>query len=315
MTPSSSPSYTYIAVDVSKSKLQVASPSGSKSLSYTREVLIQWIQQLREIANVLVVFEATGGYESRLMLALAEANIPQHRINPRRLKGFAASEGIRAKTDPIDARLILKFAQEKALEPMAVPAKQYHHLAELMDRRSHLSEQLSREKNRHHMASPAIGPLIQQMIDLIEGQIAEVDRRIQQVLQSHKEMERFSQMMQSVKGVGKVTAWTLLAYLPELFDPSVGRNQLVALAGLAPFNRDSGKKKGKRFIQAGRAKIRRCLFMAARSAATHNPVINPYVTRLVKDQGKPYKSALTAAMRKILIHLQSSIRNEILSLA
>ena len=111
--------------------------------------------------------------------------------------------------------------------------------------------------------------------------------------------------LQGVKGVGKVTAWTLMGYLSEM--PHLGRNQLVALAGIAPYNRDSGKTSGKRSIWAGRAKVRKCLYMAAQTAAQHNPIIKPYVQGLI-DRGKPYKCAIVAAMRKLLIHLQSLLK-------
>jgi len=114
--------------------------------------------------------------------------------------------------------------------------------------------------------------------------------------------------MQTVCGVGPNTAWSILAYLSEITE--LNRNQLVALAGLAPFNRDSGKYKGKRSIQGGRAKVRATLYMAAQTAAIHNPIIKPYVDRLRNDKGKPYKCAMTAAMRKILVHLQSLLKKQ-----
>ena len=148
------------------------------------------------------------------------------------------------------------------------------------------------------------------MIKILEKEIATLDRAIDKQIDSDPELKSRAEIMKSIKGVGKITAWTLLAYLSEL--ESLNRNKLVALAGIAPFNRDSGKLHGERTIQGGRAKVRKSLYMAAHTAATCNPVIAPYVQRL-RDRGKPYKCAIVAAMRKLLIHIQSQIKTAQLS--
>lgn len=305
-------SYTYIAIDVSKNHLQVQWPDASEKVTNDPEGLKTLRACLRKITNALVVFEATGGYERPLQQMLWSARIACYMVNPSRIKGFAQSEGLRAKTDPIDARLIQRFAQEKRLQPQAVKDDQRVALAELMDRHGQLTEQLAREKNRLRKCTVHSEKYIKRMIRMVEKQIAEVDRAIEDVIEQDAVLSAQSRQLQSVRGVGPVTAWSLLAYLGEMGE--LGRNQLVALAGLAPYNRDSGNKQGKRSIQAGRAKVRKCLYMAAQSAAVHNPVIKRYVAGL-RERGKPYKVALVAAMRKLLIHLQTIIKNQQKALA
>jgi transposase len=304
MNPST---YKYIAIDVSKSTLQIQSESRAWKIKYSEPELARFVREIRTLRNPLVAFEATGGQERRLRDVLAEAQIPFHMINTRRIRGFAASEGIRAKTDPIDAKLIFTFAVQKRLEPMQPPSEAQVLMADLMDRRSHLSEQLTREKNRLQKSTPSIHSYIEEMIDFVEKQIAQIDRAIEELIAKSERLSKLSTAMQAISGVGKVTAWTVLAYLPEI--GQVKRGELAALVGVAPFNRDSGSKTGKRYIQAGRAKVRRCLFLAARTAAIHNPVIKAYVARLIKDKGKHYKQAIVAAMRKLIIHINTIVKN------
>ena len=149
------------------------------------------------------------------------------------------------------------------------------------------------------------------MIKWVEKEIQRVENRIDQLIEQEALLAQEMKLLLSVNGVGKVTAWTLLGYLSEM--GKLKRNKIVALAGIAPFNRDTGAFKGKRRIEAGRAKVRKCLYMAAQSAARHNPVIKPYVQGL-RARGKPYKCAMVAAMRKILIHLHILIKKHHLAL-
>ncbi|WP_309380103.1 transposase [Cerasicoccus frondis] len=299
--------YTYIAIDVSKDTLQVQSADGAEQVDVNAASLKKLTGRLARLANPLVALEATGGYERPLLEALQSCGIPHCLLNPRRLRGFAQSEGLRAKSDPIDARLILKFAEEKRLDPTPEPSASQRELASWMDRRAHLSEQLTREKNRLQKAASPIARQIQTMIDVLKEQLAEVDEAIETIIQADQQMRLEAKAMQTVLGVGPVTTWTILAYLSEI--RFLQRGPLTALAGLAPYNRDSGKKQGKRYIQGGRAKVRRCLYMAARTAAIHNPVIKAYVSRLVHERNKPFQCAITAAMRKLLLHLSSIVKN------
>lgn len=296
----------YIAIDIAKDSLAVATDSFKGSFSYDKKGLKELLEAIRLVESALVVCEATGGYERKLMSLLFEQSIPVALLNPARVRAFARSEGTKAKTDPIDAEQLLKFAKSKDLSPTPAPSQQQQTLQALMDRRSQLSEAVAREKNRLQKSPECIRKSIEKMIRILEKELRSIEQKIQQVIEQDEQMAQQSTIMQSVVGVGPTTAWTILAYLGEV--TSLGRNQLVALAGVAPYNRDSGKFKGKRRIEGGRAKVRTCLYMAAQTAAVHNPHIKAYVDGL-RARGKPYKCAMVAAMRKLLIHLQSLLKN------
>ena len=295
----------YVAIDVSKATLQVQDDKRAFTVENNSTGHRKLLVHLKGCPKPLVVYEASGGYERELAAFLRKSAIPQAMLNPARVRDFARSEGVRAKTDPIDTRMILAFAKSKALEAIDPPSQESLDLAALLDRREHLVEQMAREKNRLQNSESLILRSIKRMMKSLEKEIAVIDKAISQLVDSTPLLKSHSQTMQSVKGVGKVTAWTLLAYLTEM--DHLDRNKLVALAGLAPFNRDSGKMSGRRSIQGGRAKVRKCLYMAAHTAASCNPVIAAYVQGL-RDRGKPYKCAIVAAMRKLLIHLQCLIK-------
>jgi transposase len=297
---------SFIAVDIGKESLHVQTSSQAFEITSDLAGLRKLIASFRKETAPLVVCEATGGYERPLLEALAKAKIAYRLVSPARIRAFAVSEGIKAKTDRIDAKVILRFAQEKKLTPSIPLSSAQQLLADLLDRRSHLTEQIAREKNRLQKASKATVTFIRRMIAFAQRQLDTLDRTIRLHLSKQPLLSAHTRQLMSVQGVGEVTAWTILAYLPEI--TTLARNQLVALAGLAPFNRDSSQTNGKRRILGGRAKVRRCLYMAAHTAATHNPVIRSYVQGLLA-RGKPYKCALVAAMRKLLIHLQSNLKN------
>ncbi len=304
--------YTLIAIDIAKETLQVQSAEQSYVLSNDQSGLKKLLKGLKKLEKPFVVCEATGGYERALLAALHEAQIALRLINPARVRAFATSDGIRAKTDKIDAKVLLRFAQQKQLSPTVPPTPEQQQMTALLDRRNHLSEQLGREKNRLQNSPKSIHRSIQRMIRFVENEIEAIDKELRKLINENDSLRAKADLFTSVKGVGEVTTWTLLAYLSEM--THLKRNQMVALAGLAPYNRDSGKTHSKRSIKGGRAKVRKCLYMAARTAAQHNPVIKPYVQRLV-DRGMPYRCALVAAMRKLLIHLQSLLKKHQFALA
>lgn len=300
----------YVAIDVSKATLQVQDDHRSFAADNDPKGHRKLLSHLKTCQNPLVVFEASGGYERALCQFLHKKAVPLAMVNPARVRDFARSEGMRAKTDPIDTKMILAFAKSKALQAMEAPSGTCLKLAALLDRRGHLVEQLAREKNRLQNSESFILRSIKRMIKILEKEIAAVDHEINQIVDSDPALKSRSELIQSVRGVGKITAWTLLAYLSEI--QHLNRNRLVALAGIAPFNRDSGTFSGKRSIIGGRAKVRKCLYMAAHTAASCNPVIAQYVKAL-RDRGKPYKCAIVAAMRKLLIHIQSLMKKAQLS--
>jgi transposase len=300
----------YVAIDVSKSTLQVQDDRRAFAVGNDPSGHRRLLDHLRTCTNPLVVFEASGGYERALLQSLHKVGMPLAMVNPARVRDFARSEGVRVKTDPIDGKMILAFAKSKALRPMEAPSEACVKLAALLDRRGHLVEHLAREKNRLQNSEAFILRSIKRMIRILEKEIAAIEKAIDQLVGSDPGLKARSEIIQSVKGVGQITAWTLLAYLSEIED--LNRNRLVALAGIAPFNRDSGKFSGRRSIIGGRAKVRKCLYMAAHTAASCNPVIAAYVQGL-RDRGKPYKCAIVAAMRKLLIHIQSLMKKAELS--
>jgi len=303
MTPNT---YTYIAVDIAKDTLEVQTPREHFRCSNNPEGYAQLCRRLAGIKNAMVVYEATGGYERNLMEELFKRNIPQARLNPARVRAFAQSEGIKAKNDRLDARMILRYAQEKRPVPARAAAAERQQMADLLDRRSQLTEQLAREKNRLQKAPSITRKSIRHMIKLIEREIARIDAQIESIIQAHEQLKWQSDTLQSIQGIGAITAWSILAYLWEI--DQLNRNQTVALVGLAPFDKDSATIRKKRTIQAGRAKVRKCLYMAAQSAARFNPVIKAYVQRH-RAREKPYRWLMTAAMRKLLIHIHSLLKN------
>jgi transposase len=304
--------YTYVAIDVAKASLEVKTQQERFTIGNDAKGYAQLSKRLAKMKNPMVVFEATGGYERNLMGYLFSKSIALVRINPTLIRAFAKSESVKAKNDRIDATMILRFAQEKRPEPAQAPDPDRQHMADLLDRRSHLTEQLAREKNRLQMAPKHLQGRIKRMIRFIEKEIDWIDQQIDNLIKANDQLKQQNDTIKSVIGVGPITSWSILAYLPEI--DQLNRNQVVALAGLAPFDRDSATISKKRTIQAGRAKVRKCLFMAAQSAALHNPVIKEYVDRH-RAREKPYKWLMTAAMRKLLIHIHCRLKNPQLSLA
>lgn len=296
----------YVAIDVSKALLDVLGPQTQETLTYNAAGLGRLGRLLAGLDHPWVVCEATGGYERALLEFLHQRAIPVSRVQPARIRAFARSEGVRAKSDPIDCRMIRRFALEKNPAPTPAPAPQQKRLCALMDRRAQISEMLAREKNRLQNSDPCIHASIRTVIGALDQQIREVDCQADELLRADPALQALAARMQTVKGVSTVTARTLLAYMPEL--GQVSRNQLTALAGLAPYDRDSATHRGRRRIEGGREKVRRVLYMAALSAARFNDVIKDYVQRLVA-RGKPKKVALVAAMRKLLLHLHAIVRN------
>lgn len=304
--------HTIVAVDIAKDSLQVLIGEENINIPYTDRELARLKNKITVLENPMVVCEATGGYERKLMDFCHNNAIAVCLVNPIRVRNFARSEGVRAKSDPIDAKLLMRFALEKKLRPTVPPSAECRELADLLDRRAQLTGALASEKNREKKCAPSMKPSINRSIRFHEKEIGKIDEAIETLIKGNDKLDKAYTCMKSISGVGKITAWAIAAFLSEIVD--LNRNQAVALAGIAPYDRDSGKRKGKRTIQAGRAKVRRCLYMAAQTAAQHNPVIKAYVEGL-RARGKPYKCAMVAAMRKLLIHIQSELKKHEFSLA
>ena len=294
-----------LAVDVSKESLQIQCVDRSFEVPNQKSGFTKIIKDAQKFESPFVILESSGGYEKALMSALYDAKISVARISADRVRAFAKSEGIRAKNDSLDAKVLLRFAQEKHPKPTPAPTPEESEMAEALDRRTQLSNMLTQEKNRLEMASKSSKASINRVIKTFESEMRKTEKRIREIVEAHPALKTKFKEVTEVSGVGEITGWAIVAYVPEI--TRLNRNQLVALVGLAPFDKDSGKMRGPRRIEAGRAKVRRALYMAALVASKHNPVIRAYVERL-KAAGKPHKAAMTAAMRKLLIHIQSRLK-------
>ena len=302
----------YVGIDVSKDTFNFACcPNVLKNyLPNTSDGHRQLCQSLKNHDIALVVLEATGGYERPIVAELLEANLPVVVVNPRQVRDFARGLGQFAKTDSIDAEILAKFAQ--LVQPAARGHKtaQTTDLTELVRRRRQLNDLHTQESNRrsliHHRQ---VQKSIQQMLKMLDRQIAEIDKLIEQHIQNNNDFQQKNRILRSTPGVGPQTSAMLLAQMPEL--GSLNRQEVAALAGLAPWDRASGKWLGKGHIWGGRKDVRSVLYMAALSARNCNPVIRRFAQRL-EDEGKAFKVVITACMRKLLIILNTMIRNQTL---
>ena len=270
----------------------------------------KFIKKLPAVGEVFIVLEATGGYEDRLVEELLLVEHITARVNPRQMRDFAKATGRLAKTDKIDARLIAEFGKmlkPRTLEPVTDEELQ---LQELVTRRKQLSNLRTAEKNRLKMARTKISRVsIEKVVEVLEEQIKEINAEISKRIKDNDEWNDKVTILSSTPGVGEITVATLIAELPEL--GKLNRAEIASLAGLAPFNHDSGKKKGKRAIFGGRSSVRAVLYMAAVTAVRFNPVIREYSERL-EAAGKPYKVRITACMRKLLVILNTMMKEKTL---
>lgn len=298
-----------IGVDVAKKSVDVFVESSKEEFrsSTSQAELPGLVARLVALKPALVVMEATGGYERPLACALAAAKVPVAIVNPRQVRDFARSMGRLAKTDRIDARVLARFGSVMKVRPSVLPDVDVDEAAELVARRRQLIEMRTAEKNRLKMSrSKRLQDDVREHIRWLDKRISDIDDDIDEWLQSREVFQKKAELIQSVPGVGKIVTATLLLELPEL--GHLGRKEIAALVGVAPFNRDSGAFRGQRAISGGRSTVRRVLYMAALVAKTHNPAIRTFYERLVQA-GKPPKVALTACMRKLLTTLNAMARS------
>jgi transposase len=302
---------TWVGIDVAKDTLDVAWQHADQirrlSSKNTREGLAQLLRQLPPAEQARVVVEATGGYERRLVAALWEASYPVAVVNPRQVRDFAKALGILAKTDRIDAVVLASFGQRVQPRILDKSPAQQAELAQLVARRRQLIDLRTIESNHLEQATArAACKSIRQLLETLEKQVAKIEAEITSLLESDDDWQARIQLLSSAPGVSQVTSATLVAELPEL--GRLNRQAISALVGVAPFNDDSGKHRGKRRVIGGRASVRQVLYMAALSARRCNPVIRAFAERLAA-QGKPAKVVLTACMRKLLVILNTMLHN------
>ena len=303
-------STSFVGIYVSKNVLDVhVLPAGEHwQVSNDQTGCAQLIERLKPLgAMVLVVMEATNVFWRMAAAALAGAGLPCAVVNPRQVRDFAKSMGILAKTDAIDAQVLALFAQRVKPPVRALPSAQCQVAAEMLGRRAQLMGMRVAEKNRLTTASAKkVRKDIEATIAFLEKRLGALDHEIDTWLQSTPIDQSRADLLQSFTGIGQNTARSLLITLPEL--GHLSSKQIGALAGLAPFARDSGNKRGQRHIAGGRSVVRAALYMPALTAITHNPVIRALYQRLVQA-GKHHYVAITACMRKMLVILNAMLRS------
>src|SRR5690349_17808561 len=279
---------TFVGIDVAKHRLDVhARPSGeSLTVDHDEEGVAALVERLAALAPTLVVLEATGGLEVRLAAALAAAGLPVAVVNPRQVRAFARATGRLAKTDRLDAEVIARFAEAVRPPARPLPEEATRRLGALVARRRQLLEMLVAESNRRHMADPVLREGIDAHLRWLGEALDAIGRALDEAVRASPVWRAKEELLRSVPGVGPVSARTLLAELPEL--GSLTRRQAAALVGVAPFNHDSGRMRGKRAIGGGRAALRACLYMAAVAAVrAGNPAIAGFYGRLRAAGSRP----------------------------
>jgi len=299
----------YVGIDVDKINLEVAfdPEQPKKSFPNDKGGFKALIKLFQESAVDQVVMEATGGLQNPLAVALARRNIAVAVVNPRQVRNFAKAMGYLAKTDAIDALVILKFAEAVKPEPRPVKSKQAQQLTDLIARQEQLVQMLTAEKNRLHTANKSVRKDIEVHIKWLKRRMKDIDNELRRRIEDSPIWRVKDDLLQSVPGVGPKTSAKLIASLPEL--GNLNRRQIAALVGVAPFNRDSGSFRGRRTIWGGRAQVRCALYMAVLSATKHNPVIRAFYQRLL-EAGKAKKLALAACMRKLIVILNTMMKNQ-----
>lgn len=297
-----------IGIDVSKDWLDiVVLPSGetwrTENIAEKMDVLVKKLEALNPER---IVIEATGGYEQMVTAKLYAAKMPVCRVNPKRVRYFARSIGQLAKTDSLDAKVLARFG-EMVKPPMTqLPSAEEQLLSALLTRREQILAILVAEKNRLALAPSKVKPSLNEHIAWLKAQIKSLDHEIDTFIDNSPELKEKDELLQEVEGIGAKTAAKLIADVPEL--GSCDRKEIAALIGVAPYNQDSGKKKGQRAISGGRSDVRSTMYMATLAATRFNPVIKECYQRLLQA-GKKKKVAIVACMRKLLTILNAILRD------
>lgn len=299
----------YVGIDVSKATLDVALGQQGDfwQVKNTPKGIETLVKGLQVQAPRLVVLESTGGYELPAAKALDVAGMAVAVVNPGRVRQFARSIGQLAKTDKIDARLLAIFAERVKPAPSHLPDEAEQQLMGLVRRRRQLLEMRTAEVNRQDSTLPDLQAQLKRHIEWLTKEIEALNQQIEEYIAEQPVWSQKDELLQSVPGVGKVLSHTLIAEVPEL--GQLDRKKIAALVGVAPMNRDSGSKRGKRSIRGGRPAVRSVLYMATLSALRHNPIIQCFYQRLLAN-GKEKMVAIVACMRKLLVILNAMARKQ-----
>ena len=297
----------FVGIDVCKAWLDVAVHEQEETFRAGNEDvgIANLVQRMKELKPALIVLEPTGGFEMLVVAELTHAGLPAVVVNAKRVRDFARASGRLAKTDKLDAKVLAHFAA--AIQPplRSLRSEEEEQLTALLTRRKQVLDMLTVEKNRLVTVRAKMRTDIETHIQWLSNSLKELNQEIGSFVESSPVWKEKDAVLQSVPGVGPVTSATMLGMLPEL--GKLNRQQIAALVGVAPVNKDSGRKQGKRRVYGGRADVRSVLYMAALAAKKFNPVIRKFYERLIK-QGKEKKVALTACMRKLLVILNVMMR-------
>lgn len=296
---------SYLGIDISKLHLDLSDPVPVKRLANTQRAILPWLKSLPP--ETILVCEASGGYEA-LLLSLAHAlHRPIIQLNARQVRDFARAQNRLAKTDRIDADLIAEFARTFQPKPLPSPDPLQEQLLALVKHRSHLLTQITQNNNlTQTLSDKNLLRLIAKTVAFLHKQVAQLEALIQTKVAASPDLRAKVNRLQQVQGIGLLTATSLVALMPEL--GSLSETQAAALAGVAPFNHDSGQFRGQRHIFGGRSQLRSVLYMAALVASRHNPILRPLYLRLL-ERGKAKKLALTALMRKLIVLANHLLKN------
>lgn len=298
----------YVGIDVAKTHLDVAlrPQEAFFRVAHDQAGIQSLVDRLAPLAPALVLLEASGGYEIAVLFALARAGLPVRRLNPRQARKFAGVLNKPAKTDKVDARMLARFAEAIQPELRPLPDAAQVELAGLTSRYQQLQQMITMEQNRRPLSVPRVQENIDRHLQVLKQLLEEVKGQLDDFIQRHPLWVEKAQVLTSICGVGPVMCRTFLAHLAEL--GAVNRKEIAALVGVAPFSRDSGRKRRPRHIWGGRGQVRRCLYMATQSAVRHNQVIRAFAQRLAAA-GKPKKVIITACMRKLLTMANAMLKD------
>jgi transposase len=300
---------SFVGIDVAKGSLDACLlPEGRRlSAPNDRDGAARVLAALPSAGECLVVVEATGGYQRAVVAELIAAGHQVAVVNPRQVRDFARGLGLLAKTDRIDAEAIARFGQHVGPRPAPQVPEQQDRLEQLVTRRRQLIDLRTAEKCRLETASTkSVIKSVRRLVEQLNKFIRQIEQELSELVQSDQRLQCRAAALQTAPGVGPITAVTLVAELPEL--GRLNRQEISALVGVAPFNRDSGKFHGRRAIWGGRSAVRSVLYMATLTARRFNPVIRAFAERL-EAAGKPFKVVMVACMRKLLVILNTMLKN------
>jgi transposase len=300
----------FVGIDVAKDRLDVHLRPSGEAFAVGRDAagLGALVERLAGLAPSLVVLEATGGFEMTVAAALGAAQLPLAVVNPRQIRDFARATGRLAKTDRLDAAAIARFAEAIRPAPRPLPDAAARALGELVARRRQIVEMIGSEsQRRRQLGDPRLIRRLDAHLAWLQRELSEIEADLDDAVRGSAAWRATEDLLASVPGIGKTSARTLIAELPEL--GTLDRRKIACLVGVAPVNRDSGAFRGRRMVLGGRAGVRKALYMPTLTAIRRNPAIRALYARLIA-RGKPAKVAITAAMRKLLTILNAILKSQ-----